>query len=127
MMQNDRPVPAGHLPDTGDGKPGCHGAQHKAILPCSKYWLQRLQKLFHHLGLYRQKNQLAVRCDLAVVCRAAAQLCGQGLCLGCGAVGQIDAAGGSSPADGPGDGAAHIAAAQKTDLFKHRLGSSLIA
>ena len=34
----------------------CHGAQYKAVLPCSKYWLQRLQKLFHHLGLYRQKS-----------------------------------------------------------------------
>ena len=61
-----RKVLTGQLLNTGDRKARCHAAQHKTAGALVKGELERLEQSFHHLGLYRQKDQVAVTGDLGV-------------------------------------------------------------
>ena len=68
----------------------------------------RLEQSFHHLGLYRQKDQVGAARHFGVRGGVAAQLCGQRLCLGGSAVGKINVLWVGSLADGPRNGTAHV-------------------
>ena len=63
-------------------------AQHEPLGALGKDEPQGLQHGFHHLGLYRQKDQVAVPGNLGVGSRLTAQLCGQRFGLGRRAVSQ---------------------------------------
>ena len=80
-----------------------------------------LEQSFHHLGLYRQKNQVAVTGHLGIGGCFAAQFFGQCLCLGRSAVCQKNFLRVNSFANGTGDGSTHVAAAQKTNGIHHSL------
>ena len=114
-----REVLARHLLNAGNGQSGGHAAQHETARALVQRELQRCQQGLHHLGLHRQKDQVAFRGHLSVGRHFAAQFLGQSLCLGRGAVCQIDLFRVCSLAHGPRNCAAHVAAAQKTDRFHH--------
>ena len=116
-----RKVLTGHLLNTGDRKARCHAAQHKTAGALVKGELERLEQSFHHLGLYRQKDQAAVTGHLGIGGCFAAQFFGQCLCLGRSAVCQKNFLRVNSFANGTGDGSTHVAAAQKTNGIHHSL------
>ena len=85
---DDRVVAARHFLNACHRQTGGHGAQHEPLGALGKDEPQRLQHGFHHLGLHRQKDQVAVPGDLGVGGCLTAQFCGQCFSLGRRAVRQ---------------------------------------
>ena len=108
---DDRVVAARHLLNACHRQTGGHGAQHEPLGTLGKDEPQGLQHGFHHLGLYRQKDQVAVPDNLGVGGCLTAQFCSQCFGLGRRAVGQKYILRLGSLAHSAGNGTAHVSTA----------------
>ena len=108
---DDGKAPPCQLPDALHGQSGGHGDQQGLMQ--LKIGLQGLQNLSHHVWLHGQENPVTGGRHLLGGSVADAQLLGQRLCPA-GAIRHHDLL--CHLAQGPGNGAAHVAAAQKTVL-----------
>ena len=118
-------VPARHGGEGIEGEAGGHGAQHKAVRPSGQDGGDLGHETGHHLGLDPQEDEVAGLGNFLVGGHpGVGQLGAKCLRLGGGAVGQVqDGALCRALVGGLGQGGAHIAGADETDLGKHGVTS----